>query len=174
MARFLSVSIPTCIEVEWLGKLPLPQEYHLQVQTNLKALNQILSWFEQLQQPQIPKKIWLRCSLALAEGFTNAVRHAHKNHALEVPIDIEVKIADNTIEIRIWDYGPPFDLEAQLRKMPEKEQNQTGGGRGLQLIQQTTDRFSYRRMVDNRNCLLLVKFYGDDMGSSQRSVDEVN
>jgi serine/threonine-protein kinase RsbW len=165
---------PNCIAVEWLGKLPLPPENHFQVQTDLKALDRILSWFEQLKQPQIPQEIWLRCSLALAEGFTNAVRHAHKNHASDVPIDMQVKIADDTIEIRIWDYGPPFDLEDKLSKMPAQEQNHTEGGRGLQLIQQTTDCFSYTRMPDNRNCLLLVKFYGDEKGSSQRSRDDVN
>lgn len=154
--------------------MPVSRSSHLQVQTDLNALTQILSWFEQLYEPQIPKKVWLRCELALAEGFTNAVRYAHKNQPLEVPIDIEVILSDERIEMRIWDYGPPFDLEAKLKSMPMNEENDTGGGRGLQLIQKISDKFSYIRQENNRNCLLMTKAYGQEKGSSQRKTVDFN
>ncbi len=139
--------------------MSLKRKNYLQVKTDLNALAEILSWFAQLYEPQIPRPIWLRCELALAEGFTNAVRHAHKDKPQEVPIDVEASISDDSIEMRIWDRGSAFDLKQHLGKIADAEDNQTGGGRGLQLIQKTTDDFSYTRTADNRNCLFMIKSY---------------
>jgi serine/threonine-protein kinase RsbW len=132
-----------------------------QVPTDLKALDQVLSWFDQLNQPSIPKKVWIQCQLALAEGFTNAVRHAHKDLPTNVPIDIEVTLFHQSLELRIWDQGPPFDLEQRLQtqEQKEKENNDGGGGRGIAILQKIADKLSYRRTDDNRNCLLIVKHF---------------
>lgn len=127
------------------------------VPTDLKALDQILSWFDQLYQPSIPKKVWLQCQLALAEGFTNAVRHAHKGLSADVPIDIEVTVYPQYLEMRIWDQGPPFDLEQQLQNLDQKLNDHAGGGRGIAILQKISDKLSYTRTNDNRNCLLIVK-----------------
>lgn len=154
--------------------MSVPRKNNLQIKTECNALAEILSWFAKLYSPQIPRQIWLRCELALAEGFTNAVRHAHKNKPPEVPIDLEVTISDNTIEMRIWDRGPGFDLKQYLENMPKPEDNQTGGGRGLQLIQKTTDDFSYTRNADNRNCLLMIKSYSEENGSIQRKIEDLS
>ena len=54
--------------------------------------------------------------LAVAEGFTNAVRHAHKGLPLETPIKLEVTVFNERLEIKIWDYGQPFDLEARVKE----------------------------------------------------------
>ncbi|MCL1464835.1 ATP-binding protein [Argonema galeatum] len=153
-------------------KLLASRKSHLQLHTDLKALPQMLSWFEQLHQPPITKKVWLQCQLALAEAFTNAVRHAHKNQSSEVPIDIEVTILDDRIEMRVWDFGPPFDLEAKLNKMVSNEENESEGGRGLQLMKSIASSLSYTRTADNRNCLLLVKNYDGDNGLSQCSTTD--
>jgi serine/threonine-protein kinase RsbW len=157
-----------------LEKLSSPRKYHLQVQTDLEAVHPILSWFEQLYEPQIPKAIWLRCGLALIEGFTNAVRYANKDLPPETPIDLEITISAETIEMRIWDDGSPFDLERKIKEMPVGLENETGGGRGLQLIQKTTDNFSYTPGENRRNCLLMVKRYEAENGSSQRIIADFN
>ena len=155
-------------------KLPAYQTNHLQLQTDLKGLPEVLSWFEKLHQPTINKQIWVQCQLALAEAFTNAVRHAHKEQSPEMPIDIEVKISDRCVEIRVWDYGDYFDLEEKLIEMPKKEDNDGDGGRGLQLMESISDRLSYTRTEDNRNCLLMVKYYDGDKGLSQRDTVDFN
>ena len=128
-----------------------------QFPTDLKALDQILSWYDQLYQPSIPKKVWLQCQLALAEGFTNAVRHAHRGLCADVPIDIEVTLYPQYLEMRIWDHGPPFDLEQRLQTLDQKLNDQAGGGRGIAILQKISDKLSYTRTDDNRNCLLIVK-----------------
>ena len=94
------------------------QFFQLQVNSDLSALPQVLSWFEQLQQPSIPTSIWLACQTALAEGFDNAVRHAHKAISPETPIDIEVKIFTHSLEIQSWDNGRAFDCESHLQQLP--------------------------------------------------------
>ncbi|HEY9637179.1 MAG TPA: anti-sigma regulatory factor [Coleofasciculaceae cyanobacterium] len=130
-----------------------------QVPTDLKALDQVLLWFDQHYQPSIPKKVWLQCQLALAEGFTNAVRHAHKGLSTDVPIEIEVTLYPQRIEMRIWDHGAPFDLEQRIQNLDQKLDNLAGGGRGIAILQKIADQLSYARTEDNRNCLLVVKHY---------------
>lgn len=130
-----------------------------QVKSDIKALEQVLSWFDQLNQLCIPKKVWLQCQLALAEGFTNAVRHAHKDLPADVSIDLEVTLFPQYLEMRIWDQGPPFDLEQWLQNHAQKQDSMGGGGRGIEILQKIADKLSYTRTNDNRNCLLIVKRY---------------
>lgn len=127
--------------------------------SDLKALDQVLTWFDQFNQPSIPKKVWLQCQLALAEGFTNAVRHAHKNLPTNVLIDIEVTLFPQALELRIWDQGPPFDLEKRVQEFEKTVDEQAGGGRGIYLLQKIADKLSYTRTSDNRNGLLIVKAF---------------
>ncbi|HEY9598302.1 MAG TPA: ATP-binding protein [Cyanophyceae cyanobacterium] len=148
-----------CRESKGFDQLKDPQKSIKQVPTDLRALDQVLSWFDQLYQPSIPKKVWLQCQLALAEGFTNAVRHAHRNFSTDVPIDIEITLFSGGLEMRIWDQGLPFDFEQKLQAMAQKVDEQAGGGRGLAILQKIADKLSYTRMDDNRNCLLIVKTY---------------
>lgn len=149
-------------------KLSTLSRNHIQLKTDLRNLTDVLVWFDQLYNSLIPREVWLRCQLALAEAFTNAVRHAHKNKSSEVPIEIEVTLKENCIEMRIWDYGSPFDLKEKLKFMPVNHENDSGGGRGLRLLEAIADQLSYTRTAEQRNCLLMVKYYGnEDKGSSQ-------
>ncbi|NJL36296.1 MAG: ATP-binding protein [Leptolyngbyaceae cyanobacterium RM2_2_4] len=130
---------------------------HLQVNTDLSELTQVLSWFDQFNSAIIPPSVWLQCQLALAEGFTNAVRHAHQNCPEETPIDMEITLFDQALEIRIWDIGAGFDLSQKLDEMPPEIDQDAEGGRGLKLMQQMSDLLSYTQTGDRRNCLLIVK-----------------
>ncbi len=147
------------VDLKGFGHLKDFQKSSKQVSTDLKALDQVLSWFDQLKQPSIPKKIWIQCQLAVAEGFTNAVRHAHSELPTNTPIDIEVTLFPEYLELRIWDQGPPFDLEERLQSLAQKVDEHAGGGRGLAILQKIADKLSYTRTGDNRNCLLIVKRY---------------
>lgn len=135
------------------------QTDHLQVKSNLDELGQVLAWFAQLEQSAIPRTTWIQCQTALAEGFTNAVRHAHKDKSPETPVEIEVSIQAQSLEIRIWDCGAAFDLDKKLETIPEMVDKSAIGGRGLGLLKRISDQLSYVRTVDERNCLLIVKHY---------------
>ncbi|MEC4805483.1 MAG: anti-sigma regulatory factor [Jaaginema sp. PMC 1079.18] len=135
----------------------LPAKFHLQVASDLTALTQVLTWFEQAYTDNIPKKEWLQCQLALAEGFTNAVRHAHRDLPSDTPIDLEVQLYPQQITIRIWDSGFPFDLEQHIANLSLKPDYQAGGGRGIALMYKIADDLTYQRTEGDRNCLTLVK-----------------
>lgn len=135
------------------------QTIRTQVNTDLSQLAQVLAWFNQIDHAAVPRFIWLQCELALAEGFTNAVRHAHYNLPVETPIEIELTLYDQAIELRIWDYGAGFDLEKSLQTLPWPN-DQDIGGRGLKIIAQTADVFHYIPVERQRNCLLMIKTYG--------------
>ncbi|HEY9666901.1 MAG TPA: ATP-binding protein [Coleofasciculaceae cyanobacterium] len=148
------------LEQSKVCETPLKKIY-LQVNTALNELDQVLQWFNQLEDLSIPTMLRYQCQLVLAEGFTNAVRHAHKNLPGKTPIDLEVTVFNTRLEIRIWDYGQPFDLEAKLiesRKI-DREQLEREGGRGLIIMRRSADRLSYTRSVDERNCLVFVKYF---------------
>ena len=137
----------------------MTSQNRLQVTTNLTELSQVLLWFDQLQQPTIPRKTWIQCQTALAEGFTNAVKHAHSNLPPETIVEIEVTITPQQLEIYVWDFGPPFDLIQKLESQGQVFDPTASNGRGLQLIARIADQINYVRTDDHRNCLSMIKYY---------------
>jgi len=133
-------------------------EFHLQVKTDLKALTQVSEWLENIVLPLIPQDLWWQCSLIVNEGFTNAVRHAHQNLPSETPIDLEVKVFADYLEIRIWDRGQPFNLKAKLHSIIQEQRDPLDreGERGLVFMYKLTDKLCYIR-TDDRNCLVMRK-----------------
>lgn len=109
---------------DWQNKKQQEQELHesyvqhisLQVNTDINALTRVLEWFEQLKDLSIPNEVWWNFQLALAEGFTNAVRHAHKNLPVETPVQLEIIVFNGRLELKVWDCGPYFDFDAKLKE----------------------------------------------------------
>ena len=109
---------------DWQNKKQQEQELHesyvqhisLQVNTDLNALTRVLEWFEQLKDLSLPNEVWWKFQLALAEGFTNAVRHAHKNLPVETPVQLEIIVFNGRLELKVWDCGPYFDFDAKLKE----------------------------------------------------------
>nr|WP_071592052.1 ATP-binding protein [Baaleninema simplex] len=146
--------------LEDLSKSPQSQHASLRVPTDLNALVRVLEWFDRLESPAVPQRIWLQCKTALAEGFTNAVRHAHRDRGDDdLPIEVEFEQTPTYLELRILDSGPPFDLEGKLNNLPTSSDLHATGGRGLKLMQCIADRLSYKRLDDKRNCLSILKYY---------------
>ncbi|MEL4895927.1 ATP-binding protein [Crocosphaera sp. Alani8] len=137
--------------------MSVPQHISFKVKSDLKALDEVLGHFDNMNQPWIPKKDWLQCQLALAEGFTNAVRHAHKNISDEVFVEIEIKLTSDRLEMRIWDQGPFFDLKGFLKANAKEDNRFAGHGQGLPILQKIAAQLSYERTEDERNCLLIIK-----------------
>ncbi len=133
------------------------KQISFEIPTNLKVLEQVLENFNQLNQPWIAQKDWLECKLALAEGFTNAVRHAHSNFPPETPIKIDITLNQQSLEIRIIDCGPPFDLKGFLQDTQNRDHQLSSHGQGLPILQKISDHLSYCRIDDHHNCLLIVK-----------------
>lgn len=146
-----------------MEQTPVPQKYLLTVKTDIYALASVQEWFQQFT--EIPAKEWLQCNLVLTEGFTNVVCHAHEHLPEDTPIDIEVTLFPKALEIRIWDFGEPFDFHQKLESLT-KERNEVvdienipTGGRGLIITAAIADEVNYDRTNDGRNCLMIRKLY---------------
>lgn len=135
------------------------EQDHLTVQSELKFLNHVQQWFENFCLQHLCQFSWLQSqldclNLALAEGFTNAVRHAHQSLPPETTIDIDLALWSDRLEIRIWDQGKPFNPDALPEPQPGTLQE---GGYGWFLLRRLADQVVYERVADGRNCLLIVK-----------------
>lgn len=135
------------------------QESHLRVETDLDAVTEVLEWFEQFTSPLLSPEFCHKCQLALVEGFTNAVRHAHHDLPKTTPIDLELQLFTKYLEMRIWDWGEPFDWQAKLDALCHEDIDplEKTGGRGLMFMKQLTDEVSYVRLSNEQNCLLMRK-----------------
>jgi serine/threonine-protein kinase RsbW len=95
------------------------QKITLQLNSDIATVTQVLYWVEQLENLPIPEGVLQLCKLAVVEGFTNAVHHAHQNLALNTPIDLAIAVFNERLEIQIWDWGKPFDFKAKLQEQLE-------------------------------------------------------
>lgn len=137
---------------------PLKQSC-LQVETDLNAIAQVLQWFEQFAVPLLPHNVAMQCQLALVEGFTNAVRHAHQHLPKTTLIELEMKAFPHALEMRVWDKGQSFNLLEKLEALCREtcDPLEKESGRGLLFMYQLMDELSYSRQPDGRNCLVMRK-----------------
>jgi|JI71714B2RNA_FD_contig_61_1250318_length_5872_multi_9_in_0_out_0_3 serine/threonine-protein kinase RsbW len=137
----------------------LRQTTSLEVQTDRESLTVVWQWFEQFSQTLIGDTIQWQCKLALTEGLTNVIDHAHKSLPETTPIELELKMFTHKLEIRIWDRGGPFNFKHKLHwilragLIPVDDEHH----RGLFLMYKLMDEVYYTRLQDQRNCLLLIK-----------------
>ncbi|NEP20447.1 MAG: ATP-binding protein [Leptolyngbya sp. SIO4C1] len=133
---------------------------NLIVQSQLEQLTEVQQWFQRFcatsGMPWV-KDAYDQLNLALAEGFTNAVRHAHAELPAETPIQLELHLWMDRIEAQIWDWGDPFD--PSLIQEPEPG-TLSEGGYGWFLLRRLADQVEYKRDRD-RNCLWIVKYARD-------------
>jgi len=145
------------------------ERHHIQVKSDIYALAQLQEWFHQLQN-LLPKPTWMQCNLVLVEVFTNVVSYAHEELPEDTPVDIEIVI-DNAkyfLEMKIWDFGEPFDLQAEIeRAFIESQKNKDfeniddipTGGRGLMIAKTVADEIKYETSPDGRNCFVMTKSF---------------
>ncbi len=135
------------------------QYYQLSVDSNYESLDKVLSWFEALRKPFIPRQVWIECQTMLGEGFDNVLAHAHEKLPKETPIDIEVIILSQLIILKIWDWGSGFDIEQQKIRVSQGVDQYAENGRGIQILEQTADHVGYINSDGERNYLLIIKMY---------------
>ncbi len=59
----------------------------------------------------------MQAQLALVEGFTNAVRHAHAHLSAPPRVNLSLQITSQVFCIQIIDHGEPFDFHAALARV---------------------------------------------------------
>ena len=129
----------------------------IHVNTDLSELSKVLDWFQGLHQESVNAEDWMQCQIALAEGFTNVVRHAHQSLPPQTLVEIDLNFYPNHIEMQIWDSGPPFSLMEQIGQYTASITDASTSGRGLMLLQKIANELDYKRVDQTRNCLSLIK-----------------
>jgi len=137
------------------------QTSKLQVESKLEALSNVLTWFDSLKIDAIDYRTWLELQTIVGEAFDNVVSHAHQDLDLSENklIELEVSVLSQSIVFKIWDYGKEFDLEAQKRQRTGEIDPEAESGRGIFLLEELSDYFSYTKLSDGRNCMLVIKAY---------------
>ncbi len=133
----------------------------LKVSSQIDLVYQVQRWFDEVCRSLEDDCAWVtyytdRLGLALTEGFTNAVRHAHAHLPPDTAINIDFDLANDCVEIRIWDQGQPFNPD--LLPEPQPGELLDNGGYGWFLLRRLADRVTYQRLQDGRNCLSIVKY----------------
>lgn len=133
----------------------LLKQSHLQVETDLKALSKILDWFEEFNDGILQKQLASQCLLVLAESFISVVQHAHKNLPPKTPIDIELKLFEQYLEIQILEQGISFrSLAPLIAHLIETEEGSLGGEPVTPAI---IDELCYIKLSNHRNGLVMRK-----------------
>jgi len=135
------------------------QTSEISIPTDPTALKSVLAWFDQFRSAPIPHKTWMQCQLALIEGVTNAVRHAHAGLPAATPVRVTVDIQDDTVSMCIWDQGPGFDLTTVLKSKLTTDNREADGGRGLKIMYLVADQLTYAPSPGQGNCLRLQKTF---------------
>ncbi|KPQ33766.1 MAG: serine/threonine-protein kinase RsbW [Phormidesmis priestleyi Ana] len=149
----------------------------LSVSSRLEELSTVQQWFHTQIAILAAQAPWIneqfdQLNLALAEGFTNAVRHAHTGLPSSTPVEIELLVELQQIEIRIFDQGDRFDPNSLQEPQPGSLRE---GGYGWFLLRRLADQVTYEYIGDytetdkkekeersfspkrQRNCLRIVK-----------------
>lgn len=93
-----------------------------------------------------------RLRLALAEGYSNAVRHAHKGEA-SLPILLRLELVQDIICLEIWDQGDGYDINKYSAPVPQDRQE---GGYGWMILSRLVDKVQYQTGIGGHsNCLRL-------------------
>ena len=97
------------------------------------------------------EKLAFDLNLVLTEAMANAIQHANEgNPAKEV--HIEISTVSQRLIIRVFDFGPGFDVEQYIKPRHPLEEN----GRGIYLIHTIMDEISYNSTEDG-HVLEMVK-----------------
>ncbi|MBE9060640.1 anti-sigma regulatory factor [cf. Phormidesmis sp. LEGE 11477] len=149
----------------------MSEKAHLTVGSYLEELTVVQQWFRSIVSRLSAEAPWIngqydKLNLALAEGFTNAVRHAHADLPSTTPISIELVLQADKIEIFIFDQGRPFDPDSIREPKPGVLRE---GGYGWFLLRRLADQVTYSPIANQsaslslpanspwRNCLRIVK-----------------
>jgi serine/threonine-protein kinase RsbW len=96
--------------------------------------------------------------LILAESFSKVVLDVHKNLPSTTPIEVELKLSTDYLEIRILEQGKPFYFLAYLMAgIPYAYENNYCGFGDTPIIQNLIDELYYITLPEKGNCLIMRK-----------------
>ncbi len=84
------------------------------------------------------EKLAFDLNLVLTEAMANAIQHANEGDPAK-EVHIEISTVSQRLTIKVFDFGPGFDVEQYIEPRHPLEEN----GRGIYLIHTIMDEISY-------------------------------
>jgi serine/threonine-protein kinase RsbW len=97
------------------------------------------------------EKLAFDLNLVLTEAMANAIQHANEGDPAK-EVHIEISAVSQRLIIKVFDFGPGFDVEQYIKPRHPLEEN----GRGIYLIHTIMDEISYNSTEDG-HVLEMVK-----------------
>jgi len=97
------------------------------------------------------EKLAFDLNLVLTEAMANAIQHANEGDPAK-EVHIEISTVSQRLIIRVFDFGPGFDVEQYIKPRHPLEEN----GRGIYLIHTIMDEISYNS-TEEGHVLEMVK-----------------
>jgi len=97
------------------------------------------------------EKLAFDLNLVLTEAMANAIQHANEGDPAK-EVHIEISTVSQRLIIKVFDFGPGFDVEQYIKPRHPLEEN----GRGIYLIHTIMDEISYNP-TDEGHVLEMVK-----------------
>jgi serine/threonine-protein kinase RsbW len=97
------------------------------------------------------EKLAFDLNLVLTEAMANAIQHANEGDPAK-EVHIEISAVSQRLIIKVFDFGPGFDVEQYIKPRHPLEEN----GRGIYLIHTIMDEISYN-FTEDGHVLEMVK-----------------
>jgi serine/threonine-protein kinase RsbW len=97
------------------------------------------------------EKLAFDLNLVLTEAMANAIQHANEGDPAK-EVHIEISTVSQRLIIKVFDFGPGFNVEQYIKPRHPLEEN----GRGIYLIHTIMDEISYNP-TDEGHVLEMVK-----------------
>ena len=97
------------------------------------------------------EKLAFDLNLVLTEAMANAIQHANEGDPAK-EVHIEISTVSQRLIIKVFDFGPGFDVEQYIKPRHPLEEN----GRGIYLIHTIMDEISYNS-TEEGHVLEMVK-----------------
>ena len=97
------------------------------------------------------EKLAYDLNLVLTEAMANAIRHANEGDP-DKEVHIEISIIDQRMIIRVFDFGPGFDVKQYIEPRHPLDEH----GRGVYLIHTIMDEISYQE-TESGHVLEMIK-----------------
>ena len=131
-----------------------PMPWALTIPSNLRLLALARSFVEAVCQVYgLDEMVVNAVVMAADEAINNVMRHAHEGRT-EVPLQIQCLFSPDSVEVRIHDEGPPFDIDAVPQLDPAELRI---GGRGVFLMRTLMDELVCEPRPPRGNTLRLIK-----------------
>jgi serine/threonine-protein kinase RsbW len=100
------------------------------------------------------EKLAFDLNLVLTEAMANAIQHANEGDPAK-EVHIEISAVSQRLIIKVFDFGPGFDVEQYIKPRHPLEEN----GRGIYLIHTIMDEISYNSTEDGHVLEMVKNLY---------------